>query len=155
MYKPSTHLVVVTYFPTDLVTKVKPNINSVEVHPQLSKWRASSGWCAGGCGCFTGPCEPLVPPTYVCLLASYRHFDHGLVVLGHSYSRSPVSSIPGFYVGQLLTQLGIGGQLFQSLAAPQELPYPQTTLFWFLCLFERSLPGENPRANARGRSSYF
>jgi hypothetical protein len=24
-------------FPTELVTKVKPNINSVEVHPQLSK----------------------------------------------------------------------------------------------------------------------
>ncbi len=23
-------------FPTELVTKVKPNINSVEVHPQLS-----------------------------------------------------------------------------------------------------------------------
>jgi hypothetical protein len=35
MYKPSTYLVV-TYFPTELVTKVKPNINSVEVHPQLS-----------------------------------------------------------------------------------------------------------------------
>jgi hypothetical protein len=26
-------------FPTELVTKVKPNINSVEVHPQLSKNR--------------------------------------------------------------------------------------------------------------------
>jgi hypothetical protein len=25
-------------FPTELVTKVKPNINSVEVHPQLSKY---------------------------------------------------------------------------------------------------------------------
>jgi hypothetical protein len=25
-----------TSFPTELVTKVKPNINSVEVHPQLS-----------------------------------------------------------------------------------------------------------------------
>jgi hypothetical protein len=47
MYKPSTYLLVVTYFPiylpiydtyfpTELVTKVKPNINSVEVHPQLS-----------------------------------------------------------------------------------------------------------------------
>jgi hypothetical protein len=47
MYKPSTCLVV-TYFPTylpiydetlflqNLVTKVKPNINSVEVHPELS-----------------------------------------------------------------------------------------------------------------------
>jgi len=43
MYKPSTSLAV-TYFPTyirdlfltELVTKVKPNINSVEVHPQLS-----------------------------------------------------------------------------------------------------------------------
>jgi hypothetical protein len=30
MYKPSTYIVV-TYFPTELVTKVKPNINSVEV----------------------------------------------------------------------------------------------------------------------------
>jgi hypothetical protein len=29
-----------TYFPTELVTKVKPNINSVdEVHPQLSNTR--------------------------------------------------------------------------------------------------------------------
>jgi hypothetical protein len=47
MYKPSTYLVVTylfsylsTYigdlFLTELVTKVKPNINSVEVHPQLS-----------------------------------------------------------------------------------------------------------------------
>ncbi len=46
MYKPSTYLLVTyfptylplyeTYFPTELVTKVKPNINSVEVHPQLS-----------------------------------------------------------------------------------------------------------------------
>jgi hypothetical protein len=25
-----------TYFPTEMVTKVKPNINSVEVHPQES-----------------------------------------------------------------------------------------------------------------------
>jgi hypothetical protein len=47
MYKPSTHLLVTyfpTYlpiyirdlFPTELVTKVKPNIKSVQVHPQLS-----------------------------------------------------------------------------------------------------------------------
>ncbi len=47
MYKPATYLVVTylfsylsTYiadlFPTELVTKVKPNINSVEVHPQLT-----------------------------------------------------------------------------------------------------------------------
>jgi hypothetical protein len=65
MYKPSTYLVV-TYFPTylpiyeylfltELVTKVKPNINSVEVHPQLSNNWPSIGWCAGGvlvhCGC--------------------------------------------------------------------------------------------------------
>ncbi len=45
MYKPSTYLVI-TYFPTylriyetyflQLVTKVRPNINSVEVHSQLS-----------------------------------------------------------------------------------------------------------------------
>jgi len=44
MYKPSTYLVV-TYFPTYLpihetyrigLPRVKPNINSVEVHPQLS-----------------------------------------------------------------------------------------------------------------------
>jgi hypothetical protein len=65
MYKPSTYLVVTfffsptylpiyeTYFLTALVTKVKPNINSVEVHPQLSHNRhpvhgavlgAGSGW---------------------------------------------------------------------------------------------------------------
>jgi hypothetical protein len=46
MYKLSTYLIVIyfptylsvyeTLFPTELVTKVKPNINSVEVHPQLS-----------------------------------------------------------------------------------------------------------------------
>jgi hypothetical protein len=45
MYKPSTYLEVAyfpTYmpiwdlFPTELVTKMKPNINSVELHPQLS-----------------------------------------------------------------------------------------------------------------------
>jgi hypothetical protein len=48
MYKPSSYLVVTyfstlcayyiyeTYFLTELVTKMKPNINSVEVHPQLS-----------------------------------------------------------------------------------------------------------------------
>jgi hypothetical protein len=35
MYKPSTYLKVV-YFPLELITKLKPNINSVEVHPQLS-----------------------------------------------------------------------------------------------------------------------
>jgi hypothetical protein len=49
MYKPSTYLVLTTYFltylpiylymrpifPTELVTQVKLNINSVEVHPQL------------------------------------------------------------------------------------------------------------------------
>jgi hypothetical protein len=47
MYKASIYLVITffstylpmyeTYiFPTELVTKVKPNINSVEVHPQLT-----------------------------------------------------------------------------------------------------------------------
>ncbi len=46
MYKPSSYLVVTFFFYlfayvwdlflTELVTKVKPNINSVEVHPQLS-----------------------------------------------------------------------------------------------------------------------
>ncbi len=49
MYKSSTYLLVTyfptylpiyeTYFPTELVTKVKPNITSVEVHPELSKNR--------------------------------------------------------------------------------------------------------------------
>jgi hypothetical protein len=38
MYEPSTYLVV-TYFPTELVTKVRPNMNSVDVHPQLSNDR--------------------------------------------------------------------------------------------------------------------
>jgi hypothetical protein len=46
MYKPSTCLLITyfptylaiyeTYFLTELVIKVKPNINSVEVHPELS-----------------------------------------------------------------------------------------------------------------------
>jgi hypothetical protein len=45
MYKPSTYVEVAyfpTYlpiwdlFPTELVTKMKPNMNSVELHPQLS-----------------------------------------------------------------------------------------------------------------------
>jgi hypothetical protein len=62
MYKPSSHLVITyfptyvpiyiyiygTYFPTELVTKVKPNINSVKIHPQLSKNGAFSGWWTGG-----------------------------------------------------------------------------------------------------------
>jgi hypothetical protein len=49
MYKPSIYLVVAFFFNlstyiwdlflTELVTKVKPNINSVEVHPQLSNNR--------------------------------------------------------------------------------------------------------------------
>ncbi len=44
-------------FVTELVTKVKPNINSVEVHPQLSNDRHPvDGWCTGGllvhCGLF-------------------------------------------------------------------------------------------------------
>jgi hypothetical protein len=62
MYKPSTYLVMtyfLTYlyiyiyiyiwdlFPTEFVTKVKPNINSVEIHPQLHNKRAFNGWCAG------------------------------------------------------------------------------------------------------------
>jgi hypothetical protein len=48
MYKPSTYLVII-YFPnlstyiwdlflTELVTKVKPHTNSVEVHPQRIQW---------------------------------------------------------------------------------------------------------------------
>jgi hypothetical protein len=43
MYKPSPYLVIIyflTYigdlFATKLVTKVKPNINTLEAHPQLS-----------------------------------------------------------------------------------------------------------------------
>jgi hypothetical protein len=49
MYKSSIYLVIIyfltylfiyeTYFFTKLVTKVKPNINSVEVHPQLRNTR--------------------------------------------------------------------------------------------------------------------
>ncbi len=41
MYKPSSYIII-NYFPTYLcmqnllVIKVKPNINSLEVHPQLS-----------------------------------------------------------------------------------------------------------------------
>jgi hypothetical protein len=45
MYKPSTYLLITylptylaiseNYFLTELITKAKPNINSVEVHPQL------------------------------------------------------------------------------------------------------------------------
>jgi hypothetical protein len=35
MYKPSTYLKI-AYFCLELITKMKPNINSVEVHPQLS-----------------------------------------------------------------------------------------------------------------------
>ncbi len=45
MYKPSIYLVVnylpiyETYFLQNLITKVKPNSNSVDVHPQLSNNR--------------------------------------------------------------------------------------------------------------------
>jgi hypothetical protein len=60
MSKPSTYLVVtyfLTYLPIyetlfciELVTKVKPNINSVEVHPQPSNnMRLIDGAMVGGC----------------------------------------------------------------------------------------------------------
>jgi hypothetical protein len=45
MYKPSTYLFsylsthIWDLFPTELFTKVKPNINFVDVHPQLSNNR--------------------------------------------------------------------------------------------------------------------
>ncbi len=55
MCKASSSYLVLTYFPTYLYTgpasllngftMVKPDINSVEVHPQLSYNRESSGWC--------------------------------------------------------------------------------------------------------------
>jgi len=35
MNKPSFYLVI-TYFPSELATTMKPNIKSVQVHPQLS-----------------------------------------------------------------------------------------------------------------------
>jgi len=47
-YKPCTYLVI-AYFPTELVTKVKPNTNSVEVHPQLSNKEHPVDGFAGGC----------------------------------------------------------------------------------------------------------
>ncbi len=57
MCKPSTYLVVTyfpTYiwdlFPTELVTKVKPNVNSVEVHLQLSTYgHPVDGALVGAC----------------------------------------------------------------------------------------------------------
>ncbi len=45
MYKPSSYIIITCFptylcmqnlFPTKLVTKVKPNINSLEVHPKLN-----------------------------------------------------------------------------------------------------------------------
>jgi len=66
MYKPSTCLVVITYFPTyfayvwdlfltELVTKVKPEINSVDVHPQLSNnGHAVDGALVGAGSLMTG-----------------------------------------------------------------------------------------------------
>jgi hypothetical protein len=58
MYKPYTNLLITyfttylpiyeTYFPTELVTKVNPNINSVKVHPQLSyNWHPVDGVLVG------------------------------------------------------------------------------------------------------------
>jgi hypothetical protein len=47
-YKPRTYQVI-AYFPTELVTKVKPNTNSVEVHPQLSNKEHPVDGFAGGC----------------------------------------------------------------------------------------------------------
>jgi hypothetical protein len=62
MYKPYTYLIITffckknlsTYtqdlFPIELVIKVKPNSNSVKVHPRLSNNRHPvDGWCACGC----------------------------------------------------------------------------------------------------------
>jgi hypothetical protein len=60
MYKPFTYLLI-TYFPTylpiyetyflaELVIKVKPNINPVEVHPELSNnGHPVDAGCTGGC----------------------------------------------------------------------------------------------------------
>jgi hypothetical protein len=65
MYKPSTYLVVI-YFLTyllhkrdllsKLVTKVKPNINSNEVHPQLS----NNGHPMDGALLGAGHCGPIL-----------------------------------------------------------------------------------------------
>jgi hypothetical protein len=62
MYKPSPNLVITyfptslpmyeTYFLTELVTKMKPNINSVEVHPQLSNNRHPVDGVLLGAGSF-------------------------------------------------------------------------------------------------------
>jgi hypothetical protein len=62
MYKPSPYLVITyfptylpmyeTYFLTELVTKMKPNINSVEVHPQLSNNRHPVDGVLVGAGSF-------------------------------------------------------------------------------------------------------
>jgi hypothetical protein len=69
MYKLSIYLVV-TYFPTELVIKVKPNYNSVEVHPQLSNNRhpvdgalviAGSVWPTGSINLTPPWCTPTDP----------------------------------------------------------------------------------------------
>jgi hypothetical protein len=67
MYKQSTYLVG-TYFPSYLpmcetyflqnwVTKVKPNINSVEVHPQLGVITGIQWMVAGGCWFTVAPVQ--------------------------------------------------------------------------------------------------
>jgi hypothetical protein len=65
MYKPPTYFIV-TYFPTylpiyetyflqSLFTKVKPNINSVEVQPQLSNNRHPEAGTLVGAGSTLNP----------------------------------------------------------------------------------------------------
>ncbi len=52
-----TYLAIYTrpYFPTELVTKVKPNINSSSGSSTIELELASSGWCTGGCWFTMGP----------------------------------------------------------------------------------------------------
>jgi hypothetical protein len=59
MYKPSTYLLI-TYFLTEMVTNAKLNINSVEVHPQLSDNRHPVD------GALVGP-GSLCPIFHVCV----------------------------------------------------------------------------------------
>jgi hypothetical protein len=83
MYKPSTYLVVVTYFPTYLpiyetyflqnwLPRSKPNINSVEVHPQMS----NNGHPVDGALVGAGSLWPLLRETK--LLLNLRRPPHTL-----------------------------------------------------------------------------
>jgi hypothetical protein len=95
MYKLSTYIVVPYFphylptdlFPTKLITQTKPNMNSVEVHPQLHNKRRRvdvSWWVIVDCG----PCRLALSKLEVCSRREGDKLLNGCVALNASYATS-------------------------------------------------------------------